>query len=278
MRGLTRKRIYIKFIRMGILEYEDIFLPCSQTLKLGNVLFIHGFTGTYHDYFSAAALEPYFDYYAINLPGHGSKKIECFDSDLESYVSYIVEYIKYKNLYGLTLIGHSLGGALAALIENQIRERISNLIVINPLARSILTVPDLENVLFPKTLDAVFELCRYAYHNFENMKDVSGFKEACQKSLEFQLEREQYFRGLFKLLASGKTIESIERAFSSVKVRSLYVMGRHDRIVPIDGAAERISKNIHISQCIFENSGHCPHNEEPEDFFKCIYTFIRAAL
>ena len=263
---------------MMIPEYEEINVPCNHPMCWGSILFLHGFGGSCRDYFAASLLEPYFNFYAINLPGHGSKKPGAFDADLETYVNYVVDYIKYKDLHNLTLIGHSFGGGIAALVENRIRERILNLVVISPPARSIQSVHELETVLFPQTLDAVFELCRYAYHDFEKMKNVPGFAEACQKTLEFQLEREPYLRGLYQLLVSDKTIESIEEALRKVKVWSLYARGLHDRIVPLKSTPEPALGNVNIAARPFPNSGHCPHNEEPEDFFISLYKFITINL
>ncbi|MDR2481117.1 MAG: alpha/beta hydrolase [Spirochaetaceae bacterium] len=257
--------------------YEKQFLPCAGLEKLGTILFLHGFGGTYQDNFSAAALTRHFDYHAINLPGHGdnANKITRFDSSLYEYAQYIINYIERSDMRDLTLIGHSLGGAVAGVAESKIRGRLSNLILINPLSQSITGVPGLEKIFFPDTIDEVYDLCRYAYHNFDAEKMPPSFNEACQKTLCFQLDRREYLYGLYKMLVSPETIELAEESIKNLKTRTLYIMGQYDRIVPITRPRQLISGNKNIEEHIFEYSGHCPHNEESESFAACIEDFVR---
>jgi pimeloyl-ACP methyl ester carboxylesterase len=261
---------------MALLEYEDEVLPCAGGAKRGSFLFLHGFTGTYADNFSARGLSRSFDYYALNLPGHRSVKEERFCGGLEDYAAYVAGYIERKDLRGLTLSGHSMGGAVAALVEERARGRLSSLILINPLARSIKGVSGLEKILFPRTLDDVFALCRYAYHDFESMKEADGFKDACLKTLEFQLERRIYFRGLYEAMTAEETIAAVEAAVRAVQTKTLYITGRHDKIVPNEAGEMPpcAAENKYITPLVFENSGHCPHNEESAAFIRRVLDFV----
>ncbi|MDR2029533.1 MAG: alpha/beta hydrolase, partial [Treponema sp.] len=101
--------------------FEEQFIPCTGK-KIGTFLFIHGFGGSYHDNFSAVMLARHFDYYAINLPGHGDTDIPCFDSGLEGYADYVVSYIRERGLRNLVLAGHSLGGAVVSVAEGKARD------------------------------------------------------------------------------------------------------------------------------------------------------------
>jgi pimeloyl-ACP methyl ester carboxylesterase len=256
-------------------SYEEQFLPCSGGEKLGTILYIHGFGGSYRDNFSAAGLAKYFDYYAINLPGHGEDNPPVFDSSLDEYAQYAAAYIKERNLRDVILMGHSLGGGVVSVAENKIRERLFALILVNPISRKIFDAPEISKVLFPETLEDVYELCRFAYHDFDSMKDAPGFSKACKETLAVQLGKKAYLRGLFDEINSEKTISLLEQSVRNITTAALYMLGRHDRIVPEHGAHRPGLSNPHIEYFVFEKSGHCPQNEESRLFVEQVAAFIR---
>ncbi|MDR0719444.1 MAG: alpha/beta hydrolase [Treponema sp.] len=254
-------------------SYEEQFLPCSGREKLGTILYIHGFGGSYEDNFSAPGLAKHFDYYAINLPGHGENNPPAFDSSLDEYAQYAAAYIKERNLRDVILMGHSLGGGVVSVTENKIRERLFALILVNPISRTILNTPEIKKMLLPETPEDVYELCRLAYHDFDSMKDVPGFSKACEEMLAVQLRKKAYLRGLFDEINSEKTISLLEQSIRNITTKTLYMIGRYDRIVPEYGV--QWPSNPHIEYFVFENSGHCPQNEEPRLFVEQVAAFIR---
>ncbi|MDR0568823.1 MAG: alpha/beta hydrolase [Spirochaetaceae bacterium] len=255
--------------------YEEQILPCSGQEKLGSLLFIHGLGGSYRDNSSAGALSKYFDYYAINLPGHGEADIPRFDASLEEYAYYTAEYIKERNLQNLILMGHSLGGGVVCIAENLVRNHLAGLILVNPIARSICGVPGLKKILFPTVLEEVFELCRFAYYDFDRMKRAEGFRQACEASLAVQLRKEPYLLGLYDAASSEETIALVEAAQRRLETKTLYMFGRHDRMVPMSENVQ--PPNPRIEFCVFEYSGHCPHNEEPQRFVEQIRGFAETS-
>lgn len=256
--------------------YEEQFLPCTGAQKLGTMLFIHGFSETYMAAVCAPALAQFFDYYAINLPGHGDgeNKIAHFDSSIKEYAQYVVDYIKKKNLRNLTLVGHSLGGGTVIVAEEGAREYLANLIAIDPLARTILQVPNIKKTLLPNTLEEYFATAAQVYYNAEALKAIPGIVEICTQGLKHQLERREYLSELFDSITSNETIETVEQALKNVKTRTLYVIGRHDNIVPMGNLEAEVTRNPAIQVKVFENSGHCPHNEEAAAFIESVAHFV----
>jgi triacylglycerol lipase len=256
--------------------YEEQVLPCTGDQKLGTMLFIHGFSETYMAAFCAPALAQFFDYYAINLPGHGDNenKIARFDSNIKEYAQYVVDYIKKRNLRSLTLVGHSLGGGTVIVAEAAAREYLANLIVIDPLARTIQQVPNLKNLLLPNTLEEYFASAAQVYYNAEALKEIPGIVEICTQGLNHQLERREYLSGLFDSLLLPETINTVEQALKNIKTRTLYVFGRHDNIIPMGNLESEVSRNPAIQTKVFENSGHCPHNEEAAAFVESVAHFV----
>lgn len=237
-------------------------------------LYIHGFGGSCEDNGSASSLARHYDYYAINLPGHGKEDLPCFDSSIEAYADYVAEYIIQKKLKDVLLIGHSLGGGVVSITENKLRaagcDALSGLVLINPVARSILDAPALKKILFPHTLEEMFDLCRYAYFNFDKMNAAEGFSAACELSLEIQLRKEPYLLGLFDEMCGEKALNLIEKSQDNIQTKTLYMTGKHDKIVPPAAPAARLLRHKYIKFFEFEESGHCPHNEEPERFIEAV--------
>jgi pimeloyl-ACP methyl ester carboxylesterase len=256
--------------------YEEQILPCTGAQKLGTMLFIHGFSETYLSAVCAPYLAQFFDYYAINLPGHGDgeNKIAHFDSNIKEYAQYVVDYVKEKNLRNLTLVGHSLGGGTVIVAEEGAREYLANLIVINPAARTLTQVPNIKKLLLPDTMEEYLKVAEYAYYDMEKLKNYPGFTDIAKHSLAHQLERREYLSELFDVLASSETISLIEQALKNIKTRTLYVFGRHDRIVPMENLESEVKRNPVIQTKVFENSGHCPHNEEAEGYIGSVVQFV----
>ncbi|VUC23451.1 unnamed protein product [Clonostachys rosea] len=64
----------------------------------------------------------------------------------------------------------------------------------------------------------------------------------------------------------------------SIAVPVFVAVGRHDPICPVD-EAEVIAKGVQNSELvIFENSGHNPAQDEPEEFQKEVYRFLRSHI
>ena len=70
---------------------------------------------------------------ALDLPGFGlSEKPDTFDYDLKSQADITCALLRVLQVSRYTLIGHSMGGAIAILLARQCSECIERLIVIEP--------------------------------------------------------------------------------------------------------------------------------------------------
>lgn len=82
--------------------------------------------------FDAGELSPY-RILALDLPGFGlSEKPEHYDYQLPSQGRVVFELLKALQVREFTLIGHSMGGAIAILMALQQAQRIRKLLVIEP--------------------------------------------------------------------------------------------------------------------------------------------------
>lgn len=81
----------------------------------------------------AALLSKAYTVYAIDLPGHGHSPIDPKGTFDEPYFrSAVVSFIEKLDLSGVTLVGESIGGALALTVAAAIPQRVKQIYAINP--------------------------------------------------------------------------------------------------------------------------------------------------
>lgn len=89
------------------------------------IMFVHGL-GCSKDSFAGAFSSPYLDRYsvvAVDLPGHGkSKHIDTFGYDLRDHASVVLGALAHFEYERLTLVGHSMGGAVSTFVIKQLIE------------------------------------------------------------------------------------------------------------------------------------------------------------
>jgi pimeloyl-ACP methyl ester carboxylesterase len=123
-------------------EVETSLLPISDRLsvrfqKQGNgppLLLMHTIR-TQLEYFRALAplLSKSHTVYAIDLPGHGHSPIDASAKFDEPYLRKgVIGLIEKLDLTGLTLVGESIGGALALTVAAELPDRVKRVYAINP--------------------------------------------------------------------------------------------------------------------------------------------------
>ncbi|AGK56999.1 alpha/beta hydrolase [Hyphomicrobium denitrificans 1NES1] len=81
----------------------------------------------------AALLSPSYTVYAIDLPGHGHSPIDPRASFDEPYFRQgVIGFIEKLDLSDVTLVGESIGGALALTVAAAIPQRVKQVFAINP--------------------------------------------------------------------------------------------------------------------------------------------------
>jgi pimeloyl-ACP methyl ester carboxylesterase len=118
---------------LSVAEVKPNLLKISDTLsgrfqKIGSgppLLLIHTIR-TQLEYFRSLGplLARSYTVYAIDLPGHGHSPIDPSATFDEPYFRRaVIRFIEELDLSAVTLVGESIGGALAVCAENWIRRR-----------------------------------------------------------------------------------------------------------------------------------------------------------
>jgi pimeloyl-ACP methyl ester carboxylesterase len=222
----------------------------------------------------------------VDLRGFGSSpKPRTPQYSIEEHADDIYKIILRDNLKDLTLIGNSLGGAISLLVALRLCEeepaRLSKLVLIDAgaykeylpgylkLMRSFLG--ELVVYLAPSKLAAKFVLRASYYDKNKITKDqVKAYADAIA-SIE----------GRYALLQTSrqcipKNSDEIVANLKKITVPTLILWGRQDAVIPLK-VGELLDQDLPNSRLeIFEECGHIPQEEKPEETIASISRFMNA--
>ncbi|MBI3799019.1 MAG: alpha/beta hydrolase [Deltaproteobacteria bacterium] len=254
------------------------------------LLFLHGFgTNTHSWRYLVGTLSTSHQTIALDLKGFGASP-KPLDAAYSIYdqAALVREFILQHDLWDITLIGHSFGGAVALAtlfyFSEEERRRISRLILIDALAYrqdlpvfiSILTTPILGFAalnLLPNTWQAKFCLM-YAYHDSSKITDDTVALYATP--LNTPGAQHALTQTAYQLLPIDAN--KLSDQYKQINFPVLIIWGQHDHIIPLE-AAHRLNKDIPNSELvILKESGHMPFEEQPQETLSAMVKFLNKAI
>ena len=203
---------------------------------------------------------------------------------IEEKVEDIYNIILQENLTNLTLVGNSLGGAIALLVAMRLGkeepERITRLILIDSagdketlpihlkILRSILGAPMI--YLAPSRLAAKMTL-RMCYYDRKRITEEQINAYAVPISS---------LRGRHALLQTGRqcipaNADELIEELTTISVPTFILWGREDRVIPLK-VGELLHQLIPNSTLeVIEHCGHVPQEEKPDETIARISRFLR---
>ena len=180
-----------------------------------------------------------------------------------------------------TLVAHSAGAPIAvraALLEP---ERIESLVLVAPAVYEARSVPSLVSALLRtpqmRRIGPLFvrriagastdDFVRSAYYRSDVATPgvIAGYR--------LPLRAADWDRGLWELVAAPRGA-SVADLLGDVTVPSLVVAGREDSFVPYE-SSRRVADEIPDARFVtYEQTGHLPHEERPDQFLTDIYRFL----
>ena len=97
------------------------------------IVLLHGFGADMTTWmFNQAALAEDRPVYALDLPGHGGSEKDLDDGSVAALAAVVRDYMDAVGLGSAHLVGHSLGGAIAAAVALDAPDRVTALTLIAP--------------------------------------------------------------------------------------------------------------------------------------------------
>ena len=224
---------------------------------------------------------------APDLLGHGRSEKPRADYTIAGFANGMRDLLSLLEVERVTVVGHSLGGGVAAEFTYQFPDRCERLVLVgsggvgrtvSPLLR-LAALPGIEALMPLLGLPPVRIASRLGAELL-CLFDTSLGRDAEEILAVFDsLPNTGARRAILRTLRSGvdwrgQVITMLDRAYLAEGVPTLIIWGRHDAIIPL-GHGRLAHAAIPGSEFeIFEEAGHFPHHTEPARFVEVLRKFV----
>lgn len=245
------------------------------------VILVHGFyfdTHMWDD--NLDALADHFKVYAFDLWGFGYSTRKILDYGYPLYARQLKFFMDALGIPKANLVGQSMGGGTIIQFILSNRERVDKIVLVEPailpnklpLMGKIANLPGVGEFLFGLNSNFMrkMTLGNTFLHNKDQITDeyfekVTRFHKV-EHTTEILLEvlRKQFF----------DTLGDEVRKVGGMGVPALIIGGRQSAGIPTE-----LTRQVHEILLgsrleIFDQAGHCPHDEHPDKFNRLVLEFL----
>ena len=207
-------------------------------------------------------------------PGYGSSTGNDRLQDLPDLIYYYLDFLDERGLRDLPLVGHGLGGMVAAELAAVQPDRFSALVLIAPMGLWLADDPVEDFFVMPPA-----ELAAALYHDRESPAARAAAETPAgggDAEIQFYLERAKSMATAAKYLWPIPN-RGLAKRTHRIAAPTLVVWGASDRIASLR-YAEAFRERIAGAQVeIVEAAGHLPHEEQPERVAERVLAFLAEA-
>jgi pimeloyl-ACP methyl ester carboxylesterase len=235
------------------------------------LLFLHGSAGLRQgEYLELLAKQ--FAVYAPSHPGFGESEGLEHIEDIIDLALYYHDLMDELGLESAHVVGHSLGGMLAAELAALCPHRVRRLVLANPVG----FWRDDEPVLDFFTLSPD-QLLPYVVHDPEQPE----VKEAFARPAEPEAAMEAMYQRMQAFTAAGKFLwpipdKGLKRRVHRIQSPTLIIWGESDRLVPPSYAEDFRSRIRDARVVIMKECAHMPMFEKRDEFVSLVSEFLSA--
>jgi len=238
-----------------------------------------------------APLAERFTVIAPDLLGHGESDKPRADYSVAAYANGMRDLLDVLGVERVTVVGHSLGGGVAAQFAYQYPERCDRLVLVatggvgpevHPLLR-LATLPLAEIVVVPMQLPPARLVGRLCLEVLRRSGTDLG-RDADELARVVDGLPDGAARGAFsRTLRSavdwrGQVVTMRDRAYLGVDVPTLVVWGDRDAVIPVSHASlvQEALPDARVE--VFSGAGHFPHHHDPERFLEVLGEFVDSTM
>jgi pyruvate dehydrogenase E2 component (dihydrolipoamide acetyltransferase) len=248
-----------------------------RVLELGGgdatpVVFVHGFGGDLNAWmFNQPALAESRRAIALDLPGHGGSAKEIGAGDADTLAASVADALSALSIDQAHLVGHSMGGAIAATVARRHPERVTSLTLIATAGLGAeINGAFIDGFVRAQRRRDAQEVLALLVHDPALVSRAMVEEVLRYKRLDgVQAALEGIARAWFP---DGRQAAAIDLAALSMPVQLIW--GRDDHIIPA-AHAEALAGRLPVH--ILDAAGHLPHMEKAGDVNRLIARFIAAS-
>jgi pyruvate dehydrogenase E2 component (dihydrolipoamide acetyltransferase) len=238
------------------------------------IVFLHGFGADLNSWmFNQPVLSETNRTVALDLPGHGGSSKEVGAGDLAALVDTIEAGLSALGIERAHLVGHSMGGALAATIAGRRPERMATLTLIAPAGLGPeINAPFIEGFVRAARRKETADVLHMLVHDPSlvgrtMIEDVLRYKRLDGVTAALQTIARVWF-------PNGHQDVNIVASVAALDSPVHLIWGRDDRIIPVQHA-DALSARARVH--ILDQTGHLPHMEKVGEVNRLIRRIVGSA-
>ena len=217
---------------------------------------------------------------APDLPGHGASEVTDGSLDGDRVLAWLGELIERTCTARPVLVGHILGGAIAARFASAAGDGIRGLVLVNPLGLARFRPPPafalalMRHVARPteRSFDRLWRRCAA---DPAGMRTQMGEHWDALESYVLDRARTPSVKSAMRVLMKELGVPAIpERDLARITAPTTLIWGRHDRVLRLriaEAASARYGWPLHV----IENAGNEPNLEQPEAFLETLRSALK---
>lgn len=211
------------------------------------------------------ALAQNFHVFAPDIPGFGLTERPDWMRDMSDYTLFFRDLLHELGLSQVMLVGHSLGGWMAAELAVWYPDRINKLVLSNACGIRVKGTPIAD--LFAMNPRELIDAC------FDNLAAAMPLMPA-QFNIDYLLSQYKERTTLAALAWNPSYDPKLERRLAWVKCPTLIIWGKNDRLIPAEyaGAFQRLIANSEL--VMLDGTAHMPMFEKHEEWSRAICDFL----
>ncbi|MFI5506412.1 alpha/beta fold hydrolase [Mycobacterium sp. NPDC051804] len=240
------------------------------------VVLLHGYSASVEWWNRVAAALPDQRVIAVDLVGHGGSEAptDAQSYSIKSQASAVRNALDALGVREAVLVGHSMGGAVALALAEQVPERVERVVISDtPADRSLTEMPALAGLACAPVLGQAIDRLR-PVDVVTNSSLQTGFADgfAVPSLAHTSLERLTH-SGLCYAREQDGEPAAVDR-IAQLEQPVLVVWGERDVLTPTASNVERY-RQAGLTPVVIPGSGHSPMVEEPGEFVNAITEFVR---
>ncbi len=207
-----------------------------------------------------------FHVFAPDTPGFGLTERPNWMRDMSDYILYFRDLLDVLGLDKTKVIGHSLGGWMAAEFAVWCPERVEKLVLSNAAGIRVKGAPVAD--IFAMNPQEMLMAC------FDDLAAAAPLLPA-EFNTDYLLSQYRQLTTLASLAWNPGYDPSLERRLERIRCPTLIVWGQNDRLIP-QVYGDAFHRRIANSELVkLEGTGHMPMFEKPAEWGRVICEFLQ---